>query len=133
MSWCRVEYGPIGDGARQLVIEFLALDPVQAEAWDLLWADHRAAEEPLRQQLADVHAAIQEQFAGGAPDPTTVGLLVIDRHALGEAVADVHRIYVEGFHALLDEDQMGRLNQLRIADRIQGFIPAFKAFELVHR
>jgi len=127
------EPGPIMIGAQHMVIEFLKLDDVQAAAWDVLWADHRTAEEPLRRQIADVQAMIEDLFAAGAPDPAELGLLMIDRRSLGEALADVHIVYVEGFEFLLDEEQARRLREIRIAERIQGFIPAFKAFELVRR
>ncbi len=55
------EPGPIMDGARQLVIEFLDLDADQIASWEILWADHRAAEEPLHQQIASVQAMIERQ------------------------------------------------------------------------
>ncbi len=125
--------GPIVNGARHLVIEFLDLDAEQADAWEVLWTDHRAAEEPLRQQIADVQAMIEDLFAAGAPDPTELGLLMIERRFLGESLADVHRVYVEGFELLLDEEQARRLREIRIAERIQRFIPAFQAFDLVRR
>jgi hypothetical protein len=125
--------GPIMDGARELVIEFLDLDADQAAAWDVLWADHRAAEEPIVQQIADVQALIEDLFASGAPDPTELGLLMIERRELGEALIDVHVVYIEGFEFLLDEEQAHRLHEIRIAERIQGFIPAFRVFDLVRR
>ncbi|MCU0304792.1 MAG: hypothetical protein MUC56_12115 [Thermoanaerobaculales bacterium] len=124
---------PAMDAARFAIVNFLDLDPLQVEAWDLLWAEHRDAEAPIRQQLADIQAQIDALFATGAPDPTELGVLVIERHALGEALIDVHVVYVDGFQALLDEAQMDRLTEIRIADRIQPWIPAFKAFELVRR
>lgn len=127
------EPGPIMIGAQHMVIEFLKLDDFQAAAWEVLWADHRTAEEPLRRQIADVQAMIEDLFAAGAPDPAELGLLMIERRYLGESLADVHRVYVEGFELLLDDDQVQRLHQIRIAEKIQGFIPAFKAFELVRR
>jgi hypothetical protein len=119
--------------ARNAVINFLELDPDQIGAWDILWADHRDAEQPIKQQIADVQAAIDALFASGAPDPAELGMLVIERHALGEELVDVHVVYVESFHALLDDEQMYRLEEIRIADRIQRWIPAFKAYELVRR
>ncbi|HSN56916.1 MAG TPA: hypothetical protein VLT32_19755 [Candidatus Sulfomarinibacteraceae bacterium] len=124
---------PAMGAARHAIANFLDLDPDQVAAWDLLWADHRSAEQPLRRQIADVQAAIDDLFAAGVPDPAELGLLVIERHDLGEALVDVHVIYVEGFHGLLDDEQMRRLDQIRLADRIQPWIPAFKAFELVRR
>jgi hypothetical protein len=127
------EPGPVMNGARHLVVEFLNLDTDQIAAWEILWADHRAAEEPLRQQIASVQAMIDDLFAGGNPDPTELGLLMIERRDLGEALIDVHVVYVEGFELLLDDEQTRRLREIRIAERIQGFIPAFKVFELVRR
>jgi len=127
------EPGPIMNGAHQLVIEFLDLDANQVAAWDVLWADHRAAEEPIRQQIAAVQALIEDQFASGAPDPTELGLLMIDRRDLGEALIHVHIVYVEGFEFLLDDEQAHRLREIRVAERIQGLIPAFKMVELVRR
>jgi len=127
------EPGPIMDGARHLVIEFLELDADQIASWEILWVDHRTAEEPLHQQIASVQAMIEDQFASGAPDPTELGLLMIERRDLGEALIDVHVVYLEGFEFLLDEEQARRLREIRIAERIQGFIPAFKAFQLVKR
>jgi len=124
---------PAMDASRHAVINFLKLDPVQVEAWDILWADHRVAEEPLRQQIADVQGLIEDLFASGVPDATELGLLVIERHDLGEALIDVHVIYVEDFQTLLDDEQSHRLREIRIAEKIQRWIPAFKAFELVKR
>ena len=124
---------PVADAARHMVINYLELDPDQIAAWDVLWADHRAAEELLRPQIADVQALIDDLFAAGVPDPTELGLLVIERHDLGEALIDVHVIYVEGFEQLLNDDQADRLHQLRVAERIQKFIPAFRGYDLVRR
>ena len=124
---------PAMDAARHAVINFLELEQEQVDDWDVLWADHRAAEEPLRQQIADVQVMIDDLFAAGVPDPADLGLLVIERHDLGEALIDVHVIYVDAFQALLDEEQTHRLREIRIAERIQRWIPAFKAVELVKR
>ncbi len=124
---------PAMDAARHAVINFLDLEPAQVEAWDLLWADHRAAEVPLREQIADVQSAIEDIFSGGAPDPTELGLLMIERRDLGEALIDVHLIYIEGFRTLLNEIQSDRLHEIRVAEKIQRWIPAFTAFDLVKR
>ena len=94
------EPGPIMNGAQHMVIEFLDLDAEQAAAWEVLWADHRIAEEPIRQQIAVVQAMIEDLFAAGAPDPEELGLLMIERRYLGESLIDVHRIYIEGFELL---------------------------------
>lgn len=124
---------PAMTAARHAVISFLQLDAAQVDAWDVLWADHRADEQPLRQQIADLQAEIDALFAAGVPDPAELGLLVVERHDLGVALADVHRFYVDGFEDLLDAEQADRLREIRIADRIEPWIPSFKAFELVRR
>ena len=102
--------------ARHAVINFLDMTQDQVDTWDLLWADHRDAERPLKQQIADVQAAIDDLFATGAPDPAQLGLLVIERRDLGDALIDVHVIYIEGFEDLLDPEQLERLDGIRIAD-----------------
>jgi len=124
---------PAMEAARHAVINFLDLDQAQVESWDTLWADHRAAEEPLHQQIADVQAQIDDLFATGSPDPAELGLLIIERRDLGDALVDVHVIYVEGFQSLLDEEQSRSLGEIRIAERIERWIPAFTALELVKR
>jgi hypothetical protein len=124
---------PVVDAAHHAIVNFLQLDPDQVAQWDVLWADHRAAEEILVQQIADVQALIEDLFATGDPDPTELGMLMIERRDLGEALIDVHVIYIEGFEMLLDEEQARRLQEIRIAERIQEWIPAFKLFDLVKR
>ncbi len=124
---------PVMVAARHAVISFLDLSPDQVDAWDVLWTEHRDAEAPIVQAIRDVQTAIDDLFAGGAPDPTELGLLIIDRRDLGDALIDVHVVYIEGFEELLDDEQMNRLQKIRIADRIERWIPSFKTFNLIRR
>jgi len=124
---------PVVEAAHHAIINFLDLDPDQVAEWDVLWADHRSAEEVLVQQIAYVQAMIEDLFATGNPDPSELGVLMIERRALGEALIDVHVVYVEGFEMLLDEEQTRRLQEIRIAEKIQKWIPAFRTFDLVRR
>ena len=63
-----------------------------------------------------------------------MGELVLERRDLGEQLAEVHRTYVDGFEAMLDENQMERLRFVRGAAMIQDVIPAFQRAGLVpHR
>lgn len=118
--------GPHADVARDAVIRFLELDADQVAAWDQLVADRDAAAEPIRQSLADVQQQLDDLFAAGDPDPTEVGMLVIERRDLGQQLADVHVVYVDGFETLLDTEQTDRLELIRRADRVQPLIPAFR-------
>ena len=122
---------PLGDVAKDRIVNFLELTPDQVAAWDLLIAESQAAAEPLREAIRAVQAEINALFEGGDPDPATLGALVIERHDLGEELALVHRDYVDGFEAMLDETQGNKLMFIRRAARAQPLIPAFRAFRLL--
>ena len=119
--------------AEQVVIHFLQLSPEQIETWHGLIQARVEAAAPLREALADVQAQLDELFEQEDPDPAAVGELVLERHDLGEELAQVHRSYVDGFEAMLDENQMGRLRLVRGAAVVQDVIPAFQQAGLVPR
>ncbi|MFV2071961.1 MAG: periplasmic heavy metal sensor [Thermoanaerobaculales bacterium] len=123
----------LGDAAKNGIVNFLQLTPDQVATWDQLLEDRQIAAEPLREAIAQVQAEIEALFASGDPDPAELGSLVIDRHDLGEDLAQVRRDYVDGFEAMLDEQQAGKLGFIRRADRVQPLIPAFRLFGLLPR
>lgn len=120
------QQGPHADPARDVIIQFLALDGGQVASWDQLVADRDAAAEPVRQAIADVETQLEALFTTGDPDATEVGLLVIERRDLGQQLGDIHATYVTGFEALLDQEQADKLGFIRRADRAQPLIPAFR-------
>jgi Spy/CpxP family protein refolding chaperone len=124
---------PIVEAAHNQVARFLQLSDEQIASWDVIYRIHREAERPLRDEAAAVQAEIDALFAAGDPDPAALGELVIARHALGEALQEVHLVYHEDFVALLDDAQARRLGFIARADEVQKIIPAFKLFELVPR
>jgi len=128
-----MEPPPIVEAAHNRVVAFLDLSEQQVADWDVIYQIHRDAEQPLKDEIAAVQDAIDALFEAGDPDPGAIGELVIERHALGEALFDVHRIYHEDFVALLDETQVRRLRFLARADDVQRIIPSFKLFELIPR
>ncbi len=120
--------------AEQVVAHFLQLTPEQIDTWHGLIQAREEAAAPLREALADVQAQLDELFSQEDPDPAAVGELVLERRDLGEQLAEVHRTYVDGFEAMLDENQMERLRFVRGAAMIQDVIPAFQRAGLVpHR
>lgn len=127
------EAPPAMEAAHNAVAHFLQLDENQVAAWDELYADHKAAEQPIQEAIAELQAQLDELFAEEAPDPTTIGELVLQRRDLGEELAQIHIDYNEAFAGLLSEEQANRLKFIRRANDVQRFIPAFKAFELVRR
>lgn len=126
-----MEPPPIVEAAHNRVAAFLQLTDEQIVAWDVIYQIHREAEQPLQDKVAAVQAEIDDLFEAGEPDPAKVGELVIQRHELGEALFEVHRVYHEDFVALLDETQARRLKFIARADDVQQVIPAFKLFELI--
>jgi hypothetical protein len=124
------EEATLPECATSAVSAYLALTPDQVATWEVLIAEREFAAAPIRDQLRAVQQAIEDQFASGNPDPETLGLLMIDRRDLGEQLGDIHRIYVEGFEMMLDEDQAERLRLIRAADRVDWAIPAFKVMGL---
>ena len=124
---------PIVEAAHNQVARFLELSDEQIASWDIIYRIHREAEQPLRDEAAAVQAAIDALLAADEPDSAALGELVIERHALGEALQKVHLVYHEDFVALLDEAQARRLRFIARADEVQKIIPAFKLFELIPR
>jgi len=127
------EQPPAMEAAHNAVVRFLQLDESQAAAWDGIYADHRADEQPLQENIRDLEAQLQELLDAENPDPAAVGALVIEIRSIREALFNLHQSYNEDFMALLSEEQLQRLKFIRRADDVQKFIPAFKAFELIRR
>jgi Spy/CpxP family protein refolding chaperone len=124
---------PIVEAAHNRVVAFLELTDEQVVAWDEMYQIHREAEQPLKEQMRELQEEIDALFESGDYTAEEVGELTIERRLAGEALAEVHLIYHEGFVALLDEEQLGRLGFIARADRVQEIIPAFKLFELIRR
>ncbi len=119
--------------AHNQVVHFLELTEDQIKEWDEMVVVHHEAEQLIREDIAAVELALRELLDEDDPDSEAVGELFLERHALGQELAEVHKIYHDGFVALLDEEQQGRLNFINRADDVQPIIPAFKVFELIPR
>jgi len=124
---------PAIHAAHNQVVRFLELSEDQVMAWDEMVITHHEAEQLIREDIVVVEQALRELLDGDDPDAEAVGELFLERHALGQDLAEVHRTYHDGFVALLDEEQQGRLQFINRADDVQPIIPAFKAFELIPR
>jgi hypothetical protein len=123
--------GPFVDEAFDAVVRFLDLDTAQVDVFVTLLDDRSLAADPLRADLEAVEQALREEIESDAPDATTIGDLVLERHALHEALADVQRTFVDAFVAMLGEDQSQRLDLIRAAKRVRPVIPAFERFGLL--
>jgi Spy/CpxP family protein refolding chaperone len=122
------ELGPCAERGQDAIVEFLALTPDQVAAWDQLLADRDAAAEPLRTELEAVETELRALLESPDPPADEVGALVIQGHDLRQQLGDVHRVYFDGFVALLDEEQAPRFEAVRRAERLQPLVPVFRAF-----
>ena len=124
--------GP-GGNPRAAVARFLELSEDQMATWDQLIADRDAAAQPILERLAEIRQELADLFAGGDPDPAEVGTLVIERHGLVGQLGDIQRAYVEGFVAMLSDEQAARYGLVRRAEQVLPVIPAFRAVGLLPR
>jgi len=120
-----------GSRAREVVVRFLGLTAEQVTAWDALLETRKAAVEPLRTELQATEKELAELLATENPDATAVGTLVLEAKALREQIAAANEAYVDGFEALLTDEQKGKLAFLRRAERAQELFPAFRLFGLL--
>ena len=95
---------------------FLELSEGQAGQLHQLKTELFEQVKPLVEDLAEAEKALQDKMiASPAPDPETVGNLVIAIHSGRLQIGDiqgVHRILAIG---ILDSDQQAKLNPLRLA------------------
>ncbi len=123
--------GPPADRAQDRVVEFLGLTTEQVDAWDGLLTAREDAATPLRDRMMAAEQEIVDLLEGGASDPAAVGALVVEVYGLRQQLRDVQGAYVDGFAALLDEEQLRKLEFIRRADHVQPLLPAFRFFGLL--
>lgn len=114
-----------------VVARFLELDEAQRETWRGLLEERRTAAEPLREQLAATRRELAELLSQGGADPAEVGELTLEIHRLRSALRDVQQAYVQGFEAMLSDEQLAKLQFIRRAARVQPLVPAFRRAGLV--
>jgi hypothetical protein len=132
LSEYAIAEGSLPEHAQQAVIDFLGLSPSQVASWNELLDETRAMAEPLRIRAEEIQAEIEAEFASGSPNAEVVGQLVIERRAVGEELATIHRDYVDQFeHVILTEDQHKRYHFVRGAARVQPIIPPFRLYGLI--
>lgn len=117
--------------AKQVVSGFLGLTPDQVSQWDALFAAREAAVAPLREQLQSTEAQIHDLLKGDDPDPGAVGTLMISGKTLREGIQAADTTYLDGFGALLTQDQKAKLGAVRRAAKLAPVLPAFRRLALL--
>lgn len=129
--WAQEAPDPSRARAKERVARYLELTSEQLGTWDELLATLRSTVEPLQQRLREVESQLAELLRQENPDPAAVGALVIEGRTLRAGIGQAMRDYVTGFEAMLTPEQMRKLQAIRLAERLQPLIPAFKAVHLV--
>jgi Spy/CpxP family protein refolding chaperone len=116
-------FGP-GDGERgprgfRGPGRFLELTEEQQAAARELREQRRPEMEALRDQLRENRTLLRESLESGSPDPTAVGELVIEGHALRQKGRALREESKEAFEGLLTSEQKRKLELLEAA-RIAG-------------
>jgi Spy/CpxP family protein refolding chaperone len=123
--------GPVVDRAKQEITRFLGLGEAQVTKWDELLATREDAVGALKEQVKGLEEQLRALLGQPAPDAATVGALVIQLKGLRDQIEAANHTYLEGFEAVLTQEQTTKLNAMRHAARLEPLVPAFRLFGLV--
>jgi len=109
----------------QVVAEFLQLRPGQVSELEQLLQARQTTLVPLFQAAQ----ALTQQLAvllNSGGNPAQVGVLVIQIHALQQQMAQAQQAFLAQFVAILDAEQLQKLQAVQIAAQLQPILPAFQ-------
>ena len=109
----------------QAVAEFLQLRPGQVSELEQLLQARQAALVPLFQTA---QALIQQLgiLLNTGGNPAQVGVLVIQIHTLQQQMGQAQQSFFSHFVAILDGEQLQKLQAVQIAAQLQPILPAFQ-------
>lgn len=114
-----------------VVAVFLQLTPEQVDSLTSLLRQRHDVIVPLVQEINERQRQILEQLQSGAPDPLAIGTLVIEIHQYLQEVREAQATFMGGFLGLLNDEQRRRYEAIRLAERLQPFLPAFRTLRLL--
>jgi hypothetical protein len=109
----------------QVVAEFLQLRPEQVSELEQLLQARQAALVPLFQTAQTLIQELGVLLNSGG-NPAQVGILVIQIHALQQQMAQTQQAFLTQFVAILDPEQLQKLQAVQIAAHLQPILPAFQ-------
>lgn len=109
----------------QVVAEFLQLTPGQVSELEQLLQVRQAKLVPLFQTVQNLVQQLGKLLNSGA-NPVQVGAVVIQIHALQQQIAQAQQAFLTQFAALLDAQQLQRLQAVQVAVQLQPILPAFQ-------
>jgi hypothetical protein len=109
----------------QVVAEFLQLRPGQVGELEQLLQARQAAIAPLFQTAQSLTQQLGSLLNSGG-NPAQVGILVIQIHALQQQMTQAQQGFLTQFVAILDAEQLQKLQTVQIAAQLQPILPAFQ-------
>lgn len=109
----------------QVVAEFLQLTPSQASELGQLLQARQTNLVPLVQTAQNLTQQLGNLLNSGA-NPTQVGAVVIQIHALQQQAAQVQQAFLTQSTAILTAEQQQKLQAVQIAVQLQPILPAFQ-------
>ena len=109
----------------QVVAEFLQLRTGQVSELEQLLQARQAMLVPLFQTAQSLIQQLGVLLNSGG-NPAQVGVLVIHIHALQQQMAQAQQAFLTQFVAILDPDQLQRLQTVQIAAHLQPILHAFQ-------
>ena len=109
----------------QVVAEFLQLRPGQVGELEQLLQARQAKLVPLFQTAQSLIQQLGNLLNSGG-NPAQVGILVIQIHALQQHMAQAQQGFLSQFVAILDAEQLQKLQAVQIAAQLQPILPAFQ-------
>ena len=103
---------PGGIPSRRVLELLLDFSEEQFAELEALLEAHRTIVGPLHQQIRDFEGQLRADIDSGEADPTTVGQLVIELHALRGLIKDTTAELQDGFRTLLTDQQLEILEEL---------------------
>ncbi len=109
----------------QIVAQFLQLTPGQVTELGQLLQARQATLVPLFQTA---QALIQQlgNLLNSGGNPAQVGAVVIQIHALQQQMAQAQQAFLTQFIAILDAQQLQKLQAVQVAEQLQPILPAFQ-------
>jgi hypothetical protein len=109
----------------QVVAEFLQLRPGQVSELGQLLQARQTLLVPLFQTAQALVQQLGTLLNSGG-NPAQVGVLVIQIHALQQQMAQAQQGFLKQFVAMLDAEQLQKLQAVQIAAQLQPILPAFQ-------
>jgi hypothetical protein len=109
----------------QVVTAFLQLQPAQVNALEQLLQGRQATLVPLVQTAQSLIQQLGNLLNSGG-NPAQIGVLVVQIHSLQQQMAQAQQSFLTHFVAILDAEQLQKLQAVQIAAQLQPILPAFQ-------